>query len=31
LTRHCAEAVAGGVDRALGGRVPAAAPQAEKN
>lgn len=23
LTRHCAEAVAGGVDRALGGRLPA--------
>ena len=23
LTRHCSEAVAGGVDRALGGRLPA--------
>ena len=31
LTRHCAEAVAGGVDRALGGRLPPATPQAEKS
>lgn len=31
LTRHCAEAVAAGVDRALGGRLPPASPQAEKN
>jgi 1-acyl-sn-glycerol-3-phosphate acyltransferase len=31
LTRHCAEAVAAGVDRALGGRLPAAAPKAEKS
>jgi 1-acyl-sn-glycerol-3-phosphate acyltransferase len=31
LTRHCAEAVASGVDRALGGRLPPVSPQAEKN
>jgi len=28
LTKHCAEAVAGGVDRALGGRLPAPVPKA---
>lgn len=31
LTRHCAEAVAAGVDRALGGRLPSLPPPAEKN
>lgn len=31
LTRHCAEAVAGGVDRALGGRLAPAPSNAEKN
>lgn len=30
LTRHCQEAVAGGVDRALGGRLAAAAPDPGK-
>lgn len=30
LTRHCAEAVAGGVDRALGGRLPAVPVRSEK-
>jgi 1-acyl-sn-glycerol-3-phosphate acyltransferase len=31
LTRHCAEVVAAGVDRALGGRLPVAAIRAENN
>jgi len=31
LTRHCAEAVAGGVDRALGGRLLAAAAEEKKS
>lgn len=31
LTRYCAEMVAGGVDRALGGRLPKAPVPAEKN
>jgi len=31
LTRHCAEAVATGVDRTLGGRLPAEPLKAEKN
>lgn len=31
LTRHCSEAVAGGVDRALGGRLPAAPARLEKS
>lgn len=31
LTRHCAEAVAGGVDRALGGRLPEIPPPDQKN
>lgn len=30
LTRHCAEAVAGGVDRALGGRLPKISAEPEK-
>jgi len=31
LTRHCHEAVAGGVDRALGGRLPAALDDGKKS
>ncbi|HEY3149935.1 MAG TPA: lysophospholipid acyltransferase family protein [Dongiaceae bacterium] len=31
LTRYCAEAVAGGVDRALGGRLPTAASEPQKS
>jgi len=31
LTRHCAEAVATGVDQALGGRLPGVVVQVEKN
>ena len=31
LTRHCSEAVAGGVDRALGGRLPAGLAGPEKS
>jgi len=31
LTRHCSEAVAGGVDRALGGRLLMAPPDPQKN
>jgi 1-acyl-sn-glycerol-3-phosphate acyltransferase len=30
LTRHCSDAVAGGVDRALGGRLPASSGQESK-